>query len=278
VTTLSAHAAGGLVFAATVTADHARLEGGSLATSYTTLSRGGAIYATGDVEVTYTTVSGNSAVPGAGGGLFTRGNVAIASSTFTANAADLGAALEIARNFSSPTTANVVNSTVSGNIVTSGGSAFEAAVALNVFNSTIAFNRAYGAYATPGAGLSAGVDVTDIESTIIANNEAGGEPSDFTATQLFNLSGSNDLIMVSTDAQPAGTLTADPMLAPLAANGGPTETHALLPGSPAIDTGNDTAGFATDQRGVGFARVVGAAADIGAFESGNETIFSDGFE
>jgi hypothetical protein len=68
-----------------------------------------------------------------------------------------------------------------------------------------------------------------------------------------------------------GTLTGtDPMLGPLANNGGPTQTEALLAGSPAIDKGpNPLPTFpldANDQRGDGFPRVVGPAVDIGAFE------------
>src|SRR5262249_61484220 len=58
----------------------------------------------------------------------------------------------------------------------------------------------------------------------------------------------------------------DPKLGPLQNNGGPTPTHALLDGSPALDKGSNLANLATDQRGAGFARVHGAAADIGAFE------------
>ena len=65
-------------------------------------------------------------------------------------------------------------------------------------------------------------------------------------------------------------------LAPLANNGGPTPTIALLPGSPAIDAGSvalavDPATglpLATDQRGAGFARIVNGTVDIGAFEAG----------
>ncbi len=57
---------------------------------------------------------------------------------------------------------------------------------------------------------------------------------------------------------------ADPKLGPLADNGGPTWTMALLPGSPAIDAGNTSLAPATDQRGL--PRPVGLAADIGAFE------------
>jgi len=58
----------------------------------------------------------------------------------------------------------------------------------------------------------------------------------------------------------------DPMVGPLANNGGPTLTMALLPGSPAIDAADPAAAPATDQRGV--PRPVGPAPDIGAFEYG----------
>ena len=59
----------------------------------------------------------------------------------------------------------------------------------------------------------------------------------------------------------------DPKLGPLADNGGPTLTMALLPGSPAIDAGNTSLAPATDQRG--FPRPAGLAADFGAFEYGS---------
>src|SRR5690606_708942 len=58
----------------------------------------------------------------------------------------------------------------------------------------------------------------------------------------------------------------DPMLGPLAFNGGPTQTHALLAGSPAIDKGSNPAALTTDQRGAPFVRVSGPQADIGAYE------------
>jgi hypothetical protein len=59
---------------------------------------------------------------------------------------------------------------------------------------------------------------------------------------------------------------ADPLLAPLANNGGPTRTHALNAGSPAINAGSNPLSLPTDQRGPGFLRVAGAAADMGAYE------------
>ncbi len=64
----------------------------------------------------------------------------------------------------------------------------------------------------------------------------------------------------------------DPLLGPLADNGGPTQTHALLPGSPAINAGDPNAMPGVDgvplydQRGEGFERVAGGRIDMGAFE------------
>ena len=62
-----------------------------------------------------------------------------------------------------------------------------------------------------------------------------------------------------------GRIFLDPLLGPLQDNGGPTFTHALLPGSPAIDhIPAENCEVTTDQRGV--ARPQGAACDIGAYE------------
>jgi len=80
------------------------------------------------------------------------------------------------------------------------------------------------------------------------------------------VTGSDNVIMSSSLAVPADTISADPLLAPLADNGGRTLTHALLPGSQALDAGNDVIGVHTDQRGLGFPRVKNGRADIGAFE------------
>jgi hypothetical protein len=63
---------------------------------------------------------------------------------------------------------------------------------------------------------------------------------------------------------PTDLVNTDPLLGALADNGGPTLTHALLPGSPAIDAGVAVPGVTTDQRGV--SRPQGIAPDIGAFE------------
>ena len=59
----------------------------------------------------------------------------------------------------------------------------------------------------------------------------------------------------------------DPLVAPLADNGGFTLTHALKRNSPAIDKGSNPTNLVCDQRGAGFPRQMGAAVDIGAYES-----------
>ena len=64
----------------------------------------------------------------------------------------------------------------------------------------------------------------------------------------------------------------------MANNGGPTPTHALDPTSPAIDKGSNVLTLSFDQRGTPYARVVGAAADIGAFELDTDRIFANGFD
>jgi hypothetical protein len=58
----------------------------------------------------------------------------------------------------------------------------------------------------------------------------------------------------------------DPLLGPLTFNGGPTLTHALLSGSPAMDAGNNAYAADWDQRGPGYPRIVNGIIDIGAFE------------
>ncbi len=83
----------------------------------------------------------------------------------------------------------------------------------------------------------------------------------------------NNLIGIGGGAFVNGTngdqVGVDPMLGPLANNGGPTLTYALMAGSSAINAGNNAiipGGITTDQRGAGFDRISGGTVDIGAFE------------
>ena len=150
---------------------------------------------------------------------------------------------------------------------------------LRVYDSTIANNAA--AHAGSG-GLAIGAGTTLI-STIVAGNTANGAPSDIglrngASPATTTISGNHNLILASTIALPDDTIAQPPLLGPLADNGGPTLTHALLDGSPAIDHGSNPDSFSHDQRG--YARVVGASADIGAFEFAPlpDNIFFDDFE
>jgi hypothetical protein len=65
---------------------------------------------------------------------------------------------------------------------------------------------------------------------------------------------------------PSDLLEVDPKLGPLQNNGGTTLTHALLPGSPAINAGDNNWAPKWDQRGTGFPRIVNGTIDIGSFE------------
>jgi hypothetical protein len=155
-------------------------------------------------------------------------------------------------------------STVSGNSATRGGGILNTGD-LTVFSSTIAANTASDGF---GLGLYHVHDRVTLDNTIIANE--GGEDcrNSIGVTSLGHNLDSDDTcgFVDSTDIP-----MTDPLLAPLGNNGGPTQTHALTPGSPAIDAGN-CPGETGDQRG--FPRPVDVdgipnsadGCDIGAFE------------
>jgi hypothetical protein len=130
-----------------------------------------------------------------------------------------------------------------------------------VSNSTIANNGAFiqigGIYGSPGT-----LSTTTLTNTIVANNDQyqGTNCAGTIIDGGHNLDSGTSCGFATDNNSLSGT---DPKLGALADNGGPTATHALLAGSPAIDKG-DSSGATTDQRGV--ARPQGAAPDIGAFE------------
>jgi hypothetical protein len=112
---------------------------------------------------------------------------------------------------------------------------------------------------------------------ILALNEDGGLEFDLETPGAATVTGGNNLIMVrsATTSVPADTIFDDPKLGPLADNGGPTKSLALLTGSPAIDHGNIVRPVTFDQRF--FKRVVGSSPDIGALEF-VDLIFVDAFD
>ena len=252
-------------------------------------ARGGGVYAKGDITASYTTVHDNHVATavsgrGQGGGLYTpAGSLSLDHSTIDHNSATgQGGGISVSL---APVAHYLFENTISNNTgLKGGGINLTGYGSLEVARNTIAFNHA--TYSQAGFGGVAGCygcSVT-LTSSIVANNTDGdfSQPSDL-YTDPGKLQGSDNLILsTNVFALPAGfiTVAADPKLGPLHFNGGVTQTHALLAGSPAIGTGKSFAGYVNDQRGIGYPRVTGfgpgATVDIGAYEY--DEIFVDGLD
>jgi hypothetical protein len=197
-----------------------------------------------------------------GGGIATIHGGLVIDSTIDSNSAGV-----IGGGLSTFGDLDVRNSTISGNAAgtAAGGGLFVRSPAfLDMRNSTVSANRA-----PDGAGVFTSSTQAALQSTIVAGNTADTRGSaDISGSRAIAIAGSGNLVGDAANAVtlPADTLGGDPRLLPLAYNGGATRTHALRDDSPGIDAGNNDAALASDQRGNGYPRVVGAAADIGAFE------------
>jgi hypothetical protein len=230
------------------------------------------------LTITTSVISGNSAGPsgGNGGGIYNSDDLTITGSTVSANVAAGGG--NGAGIYDNGFALTMNGSTVSGNSTASGdaGGIYSFGVGESITNSTISENRA----ASGGGLYSFGVTVTLLNPTIASNT--GGGIANFgltvsltntiVANNGINCSGTGAITNAGTNLQFLGTTcgvaitSTDPLLLALASNGGPTQTHALTVGSPAINAGYTGCPPtpATDQRGV--TRPQGAACDIGAFE------------
>ncbi|HWM89691.1 MAG TPA: IPTL-CTERM sorting domain-containing protein [Thermoanaerobaculia bacterium] len=225
------------------------------------LFSGGNVYVqAGSLTVQDSTVSGG--VTDDGGGIAVdEGLLVIDRSTVSDNQADNGGAIHTAN-----TLAQIVSSTISGNSATSNGGGFfgEALSTFEVRHTTVSGNTAGSA---GGSFYLQAQGILALDHAIVAN----GTPQDLVQV------GSSISAVWSLIEAPAGAINGlnannllgvDARLAPLADNGGPTQTHALLPDSPALNAGNPliASAPATDQRGPGFARIVGGRIDVGSFE------------
>ena len=256
---------------------------------------GGGIDNAGTLEIRNSTVSNNhvplgGVLPGAGGGIRSSGTMTITDSTVSGNFAEVGAGIG---NFGPLT---IAQSTISGNTAltgmdgfgSGGGISHSSDSVLTIVNSTISGNSARDL----GAGIFNNGPLTITNSTISDNQTDGkaGSIDNFGSLQIASTilkAGSSGATIVSgsgtitshgynlSNDDGGGFLTAagdqinsDPMLGPLQNNGGPTFTHALLTGSPAIDAGDPN--FAppplSDQRGPGYDRVVNGRIDVGSLE------------
>ncbi len=234
---------------------------------------------TATVHLTDSTIGNNTARLGGGGvsnaffGL--GGSMTIAGSTIHGNSA-LGAA---ASGFPWPPTGGaagvlndgpmtITNSTISGNVASpftvpsSGGGIItggDTAVAIfTMTNSTVTGNQSSSATAL----------LVNTGTVTLANSLLQGSCGFLGATTMTSLGGNLEspangcrLNLASDQVN-----VADPKLGPLAANGGPTATHALLTGSPALDKALASNCPATDQRGTARPQPAGGKCDVGAYE------------
>ncbi len=132
---------------------------------------------------------------------------------------------------------------------------------LTLKNSTIANSGGFGIEAYGNYTTGSNTSTLSIENTILANNGDNGN-SDCNNQGALILAFIHNLVRRGNCGTP--TVSADPKLGALADNGGPTQTMSLLPGSPAIDAGDDATCETADQRGI--TRPQGPHCDIGAFE------------
>jgi hypothetical protein len=277
----SGRAAGGAAFGVGMKLVNSAVTNSS-ATSQLSDAEGGGIRSNGVFSAKDTAISNNSSVshaPGQntrGGGLALYATATFERSTISGNTAAIGGALIGTYSVA------FADSTVADNSATEQFGAMWIQDSLALYNSTVALNSA------SAFGANAGIEAVSVYavSSLIAMNVArsGTSAAEYDISSSDgHVSGSNNLIMAAGPGTtlPLNTLSACPRLAPMLDNGGYTPTHALLPGSPAINTGYDPFDLGTDQRGSGFDRVVGANADIGAYEwsdSSGEVINRSSFE
>ncbi len=283
-------ASGVQISGVTITGGHqgVDLESGSLTLSASKVSQNGGSGVDGGgfetrpsttLTIESSTIEGNTGYNGAGfdlGGAATivdstiAGNVAhgdggvlqsSASLTLTRDAVTGNSAIENAGALFIGGTTTITDTTLADNHAGGDGGAIEGSTATLV-NDTIANNEVAGS----GAGI---FGTATAANTIMADNTGPkGVVSNCTAALTVtgpNLENGTECGFAGHDG---GISEANPELGALAANGGPTETLALLPGSPAIDHGTNVGCPATDQRGGARPQPVGGTCDIGAYEYG----------
>ncbi len=245
----------------TISAGHVTGEGIFFLHGGAVLNQSGSVLSLVAVAVSGTTLEKTDASSGAvrGAGIANNGTLSIADSSVSGNteasteseSANQGAGL-----FNSGGTVSIVNSTFSGNsqIATYGATSSGSAITnlgseMTLLNVTVAGNSGSAAIANSSS-------LTTRNS--IFSNAAGGNCAGTLTSQGTNLESADQCGLHAAGDQ----VGKEPLLGALADNGGQTDTLALLPGSPAIDSGATCP--PVDQRGV--ARPQGAACDIGAFE------------
>lgn len=236
---------------------------------------------TGFRDSTFDTNAINAGFGHSAGAYIQGGPFAIQSSTFKGNVADGFGGLFVGPG----ATGTIVNSTFSGNIARTGlGAALAISnpTTVSITNTTIASNVATAAFAA-GISVGSGANGLRLQNVVLANNTGGNRFVSWGINNAAQFDGGGNIQFPQTRPMGGGTevmmtptsIFADPLLAALANNGGPTETMALGAGSPAIDTGVANGAPPADQRGVPRCGPV----DRGSFEAlSPQTIYCNGFE
>ena len=255
---------GGISSDGTLTITHSIVGGNAVTNQPPSPGSAGGIFSGGPAEISNSSIGGNAGGL-YGGGIVNGGPMTITGSTISGNTS-IGSGAGIANGG----TLTITNSTIVGNAAAfkqsgrGGGISNGDNGTLTITHSTFSGNRADG-----GAG---GIDLSNgtlhIGNTILKAGASGANLANNSGTVIshgYNLSSDNGGGFLTAAGDQVNT---EPMLGPFQDNGGPTATHALLNGSPAINAGDPN--FAPpplyDQRGPGYDRVVGGRIDIGSFE------------
>jgi hypothetical protein len=260
--------AGGILNNGLLTLDHVTVTGNTMATDAGDYWQGGGGIYNGEGAtlnlVDSSVVNNTAAWSGGGVYAFFNTNISVVRSTISGNVTgDVGGGIRSLGDFA------IVNSTISGNTATGwhGGAIFHTDGVMEILNSTIASN--VGPDWAPSA-IFLGeygdvVPVLQLTNTIITGNHWYACEQYASGGTVSLISGGHNLVQDNSCNPVASDLIGvDAGIGPLADNDGPTWTHALLAGSPAIDAADDTVCPATDQRGV--VRPQGSGCDVGAYE------------
>ena len=197
-----------------------------------------------------------------GGGMANDGTITIHNSTLRDNRGEFAAGA-ILNGFTASASLTVSNSTLSGNTTQlHGGGIFNGGQAV-ITNSTLNGNSGMN-----GGAIVNRLGTLEMKNTVLNRGDLGPNILNDTGTVTSHGYNVCDDDCSGVLNGPGDQINTDPLLGPLQDNGGPTSTHALLPGSPAIDAGdpNFTPPPFFDQRGPGFDRVVNGRIDKGSFE------------
>lgn len=247
------------------------------------VTQGGGVFSGGRLTLRDAAVTGNAASAAGsttsrqGGGVFVNDHarlerVLIAGNTLTSKAGDTfapqGGGLFVNDDSTLENvtiTGNTIDGSAGGSSGPQGGGLF-VNDAVTMGGITVANNTAVDAD-SQGGGIFYNDDTT-VHGVIVAGNRGGGVPDECYTNDIVVSDGTN-LATNAADCgfSAGGDLSADPLLAPLADTGGPSDTHALGAGSPALDRIPFASCPSTDQRGLPRAGA-GAACDIGAHENG----------